>query len=161
MTPQSRSRAKSRACAAIPGRDVAQDQGRARLEHRELLGRDLFLGFPQPLGVIQADRGEDRDSRVEHVRRVQATAEPCLDHADFDLGISERYECGSRRGFELRYALFPLEALLDLEDHVSDSADCALESLPVDLGATDPHPLGPALGVGRQVRPRRAARLLN
>ena len=45
----------------------------------QLLGGDLELGLPQPLGVVEADRGEDGDPRGDRVGRVEPAAEPGLD----------------------------------------------------------------------------------
>ena len=66
-------------------------------QHRELLGGDLELGVPEPLGVLEADRGQRRRPARDHVGRVEAAAEPGLDHRHLDPRRREGDEGGRGR----------------------------------------------------------------
>ena len=65
------------------------------LQHGELLARDLELGIAKELGVLEADGGQHRDPRGEDVGRVEAAAEPGLDHSHLDPRGGEGDERGA------------------------------------------------------------------
>ena len=90
-----RSRATRSASSRTAGAHPAQDQGRLVVEHGELLGGDLQLGLAQPLGVIEADRGQHGDPRGDRVGRVEPAAEPRLDRRHFDPGRGEGDEAAA------------------------------------------------------------------
>ena len=76
---------RSAAVRSASARTSGETRPRTRVvvvaEDGELLGGDLELGLPQPLGVVEADRGEDGDPRGDRVRRVEPATEPGLDTA--------------------------------------------------------------------------------
>ena len=67
-----------------------------------LLAGDLGDGVAEVLGVVDADRRDDRDGRVDDVGGVPAAAEPDLDHRDVDGRVGERGE--RHRGDDLELA---------------------------------------------------------
>ena len=69
-------------------------------EHRQLLSRNLGLGLAQPLGVIEADRGQHGDPRRDRVGRVKPAPESRLDHPNLDPGSGQGEEAG--RGCDLK-----------------------------------------------------------
>ena len=95
------------------GRDPAQHQRRLVAQHRQLLGRDLQLGLPQPLGVVESDRGQHRDPRGDRVGRVEPAPEPGLDRRDLDPSRSEGDEGRRRRRLELGHRVALVEAAVD------------------------------------------------
>ncbi len=95
------------------GTDPTQDQSRVVAQNRQLLGRDLKLGLAQPVGVVEPDRGQDRDPRGDRVGRVQPPAQPGLDDRGLDPGGGEGDEGGGRRNLELGHRLALLQAAVD------------------------------------------------
>ena len=83
---------------------LAEDDHRARFRNRELLSGDLLPRAAEDIGVIEADVRQQDDARVDHVRRVMASAEARLDHGDVDLLLSELRECRRGEDLELRRA---------------------------------------------------------
>ena len=69
----------------LPG----QHRRRARFDDACLLGCHLFQRVPEDVGVVEADRGHDRDLRGGDGRGVPAAAEPDLDHGDVHGGVGE------------------------------------------------------------------------
>ena len=67
-----------------------------------LLPGDLGDGVAEIVGVVDPDRGDHRDRRVDDVGGVPAPAEPDLDDRDVDRGVGERRE--RHRGDDLELA---------------------------------------------------------
>ena len=57
----------------------------ARLDDRELLGRDRLARLAEHVHVVERDAREDDDAGLEDVRRVVPAAESGLDDGDVDL----------------------------------------------------------------------------
>src|SRR5512132_817809 len=113
------------------------------MRYRELLPGDLLTSVAQYVGVFERDVREQDDLGVDHVRRVEPTAEPGLDHGDIDFTPGELGECGGGQDLELRRA--------ERFGGRTDSTDRPLE---VRFGAVDPDPLRPPADVRRGVRAR-------
>ena len=129
----------------------ADHQGRLVAQHGELLGRDLDLGLAEVLRVLEADRGQHGHPRGDHVGRVEAAAEPGLDHRDLDPRRGEGDERGRRVGLELGHRLALVEGPVDDLDRLRDPLGRGAEGLLGELGAADADPLAPAAVVRRQV----------
>ena len=95
------------------GADPAEHQGRGVAQDGELLGGDLELGLPQPLGVVEADRGQHRHPRGDRVGRVQPPSQPGLDHGGVEVGGGEGDEGGRGGDLELGHGLALLEGAVD------------------------------------------------
>ena len=131
----------------------AEDEGRVGLQDRQLLGGDLERGLPQVLGVLEADRGQGRHPRGDDVGRVEAPAEPGLDHRDLDARRGEGDEGRGRGRLELGHRHRPPpEPRSTARIASATRADGGPEAAPADLGAADLHPLGPALAMRREIR---------
>jgi hypothetical protein len=136
--------------------DVAQHQGRALAEHRELLAGDLELGLAQPGRVIETDGCQDRDARAQDIGRVEATAEPRLDDPHLHPGLGEGHEGRGRGGLELGDPLTLGEVALGRRQRLDHPLRGRGERPGIDLGTPDPHPLRPALGMRREIGACRA-----
>ena len=71
------------------------------------------LGLPQPLGVVEPDRGQDGHLRGDRVGRVEPAAEARLDHRHLDPGGGEGDERGRGCDLELGHRLALLERPVD------------------------------------------------
>ena len=83
---------------------LAENNGCARLHDGELLTRDRLARLAEDVGVVERDVRQQDDARVDHVRRVVASAEARLDNGDVDLLLSELRECRRGEDLELRRA---------------------------------------------------------
>ena len=118
---------------------VAQDDGGTRRDDRQLLGCDRLTRVPQDLDVVERDVRQHDDRGGEHVRRVVAPAEACLDDRDVDLLARELGERRRGQHLELRRALGVRP----------DARDRHLE---VGVEAVELDPLRPGAHVRRDVR---------
>ena len=84
------------------GRHPADDDRHARLDDAGLLDGDRFERGAQVLLVIEPDRRDGGDQRVEDVGRVEPAAEPDFADRDLDAGAAEQLERHRRRHFEER-----------------------------------------------------------
>ncbi len=80
---------------------LAEDGDRAGLHDGELLARDRLGGVAEHVGVFQRDVREQDDSRVDHIRRVVATAQSGFDDRDVDLLRAELRQRGGGEDLEL------------------------------------------------------------
>ena len=71
------------------------------------------LGVAEPLGVVEADRGQHGDPGGEHVGGVEAAAEAGLDHPGLDPGRRQGDERGGGRDLELGHLLALRERAVD------------------------------------------------
>src|SRR5262249_13055588 len=105
------------------------------LDDPRLLPRDLLDRVAEDLGVIQADRGDDRHQRREDVGAIEPAAEADLDHGDVDLAFGEVEESERRRHLEegavaaFGESFDPVERLLEpaLVGPLADDADALTE----------------------------------
>ena len=77
-----------------------RDDGGAVLDDARLDRGDLGDRLAQAVGVVEVDRGEDRDIAVGAVRRVPRAAHADLEHEHVDRGVGERDEREHREQFE-------------------------------------------------------------
>ena len=115
----------------------------------ELLGGDLELALAQPLGVVEANRGQHSDPRGDRVRRVEPPAQSGLDHRGIDPGCGESDKRRRRGELELGDRFAGLKAGVDRRRALRGALHGAGKGCLVDLLATDQHPFRPALGVRR------------
>ena len=66
-----------------------EDRDGVRLDDPGLLGGDLDDGVAEVLGVVEADRRDDRDLGVDDVGVVPRAAQADLDDGDVDRGVGE------------------------------------------------------------------------
>ena len=130
--------------------DPPEDQRRVIAEHGKLLGGDLLLGLTEPLGVVEADRGQGGHPRGDRVGRVEPPPQPGLDHPDADPGRGEGDEPGCGRDLELGHR-FAAAASDDL-GRLGSALDRGRELGRSDLGAADHDPLRPAVEMRRDHR---------
>ena len=101
------------------GRERAVQRGCAGAEDAGLLARDRLERLAQLVGVLELDRGDDRDARVDGVGRVEPAAEPDLDRSDLDPRGAEQVQRERGGGVEeartqLRVGAQPLDRGPDL-----------------------------------------------
>ena len=78
------------------------DHGRAGgLDDARLLRRDVGERRAGELGVVHADVRDDRDLRLDHVRRVPAAEQTDLDDGDVDRDVGEPSERRGRHRLEV------------------------------------------------------------
>ena len=118
----SRSAAVRRASAATSGSRRPVTSVVSSRSTASFSARDLELGLAEPLGVVEADRGQRGRPRGDHVGRVEAAAEPGLDHGDLDPGRGEGDERGRGRRLELGDRSPSLEPRLDGRGRVARPA---------------------------------------
>ena len=133
----------------------AQHQGRVVAQHRQLLGGDLVLGLAQPLGVVEADRGQHRDPRGDRVGRVEPPPQPGLDRRGLDPGRGEGDEGGGGGDLELGHRLALLEAAVDDLGRLRDALDRGGELGRADLLAVDRASVPTSARRAARRRPRR------
>ena len=95
-----------------------------------LLGRDLADGVTQVVGMIQADRRDDRDGGIDDVGRVPPPTEAHLDDRDVDRGVGEGGERHRGDDFELAHRR-PAGLVGLLVDELDERFDLAVG---VDVG---------------------------
>jgi len=78
------------------------DRGAPAPDDARLLGRDGSKRPSEDRGVVVTDRGDDRDLRIERVRRVQPATEPHLDDGDRAVALGERAQREQERELERR-----------------------------------------------------------
>ena len=71
------------------------------VEDRDLLGGDGVDGRTEELGVVDVDAGHDRHLGIEHVGRIEPSAQPDLHDADVDRLRGEQRERERRRHLEV------------------------------------------------------------
>ena len=134
------------------GRNAPMQQRRVIPQHRHLLGSDLLERLPQPLGVVQPDRGQNGELRRDHVGRIEPAAQPRLDHPVLHAGRGEGDECCRRQQLVLRHRPLvpgrPVGHLGRLLRPLERLDECLLR----DRLTADHHPLAPGVDVGREVR---------
>ena len=114
---------------------LADHHGGALLDDPGLLRRDLGQRITELLDVIEGHSRDHRHAwRRDHVGGVQATAEPDLDHRDFDLSLLKSDKGGQRRDFEEG----------EFRRLVHDPLEHARQRLVVDERAVDLNALGEA-----------------
>ena len=84
------------------GIGLAEHEHRLRLHDAGFLRGDLLTRRPEVLDVIDGNVRDNRDARLETVRRVPRPAEPDLDDGDIDGEIREPTERSRRQHFEVR-----------------------------------------------------------
>ena len=138
-------------------RYTADDERAVVAEHGQLLGGDRLVGLAEPLGVVEPHRREGGDLGGQHVRRIEAAAEPRLDDAEFDPCACQRDERGCGHDLELRDLVAGLERAIDRRHRLRYPLDGGGEAIGVELFAPHLDPLRPPLGVWREVRAAPAA----
>jgi hypothetical protein len=91
--------------------------------------------------LLELDRGNDRDARLDDVGRVEPAAETDLDGADVDCGLAEdRQREGGRHVEEARAQIGVLAQALDLGPHFAQRSDQLVlgDGRPVDAEALAP-----------------------
>jgi hypothetical protein len=131
----------------------AEHERRARLHDVELLPGDIADGRPQPARVLQPDAGEHLDGGRDHVGRVEAAAEPGLDHRRLDaprrhLGVGS----GGER-LELGHVVVGLGGAIDLLRGSARALHRGPELLGGEVDVVDPDPLAEGDQVRRGVGP--------
>ena len=111
---------------------VGKNDDAALLRDREFLPRDGLHGVTEHVRVLEPDVREQDDPRLEDVRRVEAAAEPGLDHRDVDLGIREG---GERRGGH--------DLELGSTELLRSYSNARHRVLEVGFSTSDPDPLAP------------------
>jgi hypothetical protein len=94
--------------------------------------------------VLEADVGEHRDRRREHVGGVMAAAEAGLDHRGLHPALGE---LGERRGgeqLELGHTLAARQRAVDLGRRRGRALDGSTEGVGLEVGVADPDALGEA-----------------
>ena len=74
-----------------------------RTDDARLLRRNLGDGLAQKLGVIDADRRDDRDRGIDHVGGIPTTAHTGLDNGNVDRRIGEGGKSHRREDLELAH----------------------------------------------------------
>ena len=133
------------------------DDNLAGLDDAGLFARDFLDRGAEPLRVVQGDRRDDGDARVNNVRGVPPPAHADLDDSGVDRVVGEgrvRHDREHLEEGQSRATLF-LAALVDHADVGGDVLPCAHEALARDRVALQ----GDAFAHVEQVRAREAARL--
>ncbi len=73
------------------------------LDDARLLGGDVGDVVTQVVGVVDADRRDDGDGRIDNIGGVPATAHADLDDRHVDRGVGERRERHRRHDLELAH----------------------------------------------------------
>lgn len=123
-------------------------QGRfAGAQDTGFLESHAFAGIAQPVRMVQADAGDQRQVGVDQVDRIQAPAKADFQHREVQPGALEQPEGGQRAHFEIGQG---------------NLATCGLHRREgvaqlriAGLDAIDPHPLVVAQQVRRAVDPDR------
>src|SRR6266853_5382660 len=85
---------------------LTNDGGDTGLEDSRFFSRDRLQSVTEQICVIEPNRRDSGHSRCEHVRRVEAAAEPGLDDGDVHFLPDEPVECESGRHLKKRCAHF-------------------------------------------------------
>lgn len=126
----------------------------ARLHDPGLFARDLCERVAQDLRVLELDRRDRRNLGRDHVGRVQAPAQPNLDHANVDRLVREIAEAHRGGQFKERgRAEFPLQSRRGLGDAVQVHAEVRRRH----LARADAETLAQVDQVGAGVEPHRVA----
>ncbi len=130
---------------------LGQDHGRVLLDDAALLHGDLTGRGAEPIGVVQADRGDHGDGRVDDVGRVPAAAHADLDHGHVHRGVRE-----GRVGHSGEHLEEGQPVLLGSVDHLHVRLDVVVrldEPLGGDRRPVEADPLGDRLHVRAGVAP--------
>src|ERR1700676_2369320 len=86
-----------------------------RRDHRNLslddpcfFARDFIEGIAEPFLMIEIDRRDDRDIRLDSVRGVEPSTQPGFQNNDVDLGLGKIFERERSRDFEKCRMRFPI-----------------------------------------------------
>ena len=94
-----------------------------------LLPGDAGEIVAQVFDVVDGDRGDDRDRRVDHVGGIPPSTHPHLDHGDVDGGVGERGERHRGQHLELAQSRSSLSENTGLRlrvDHLYERLDLAV-----------------------------------
>ncbi len=86
-------------------------QGRfAGAQDTGFLESHAFAGIAQPVRMVQADAGDQRQVGVDQVDRIQAPAKADFQHREVQPGALEQPEGGQRAHFEIGQEISPRAA---------------------------------------------------
>jgi len=81
---------------------VRRQHDRAAVDHACLFAGDLANGRAEELGVIEADRGDERGERADDIRRIEAASHADFEHHHVALGILKTNEREQGQSLEIR-----------------------------------------------------------
>src|SRR5690606_14663633 len=81
--------------------EIAAQRGLAAAKDSSFLGRHAVAAVPQPLAVIETNVGHHGNIRIDQIDRIQASAQPDLQHRGVQSGPLEEPESRKRPHFEI------------------------------------------------------------
>src|SRR5690606_22992477 len=81
--------------------EVAAQRGLAAAKDSSFLGRYAVAAVAQPLAVIEANVGYHGNIRIDQIDRIQAPAQPDLQHRGIQAGLLKEPESRKRPHFEI------------------------------------------------------------